>query len=99
MNGIQLIAAERTRQIEDEQWTPEHDDEHRNGELVEAAVCYAEAAGIQIRGGCGWERVPESWPWQPEWWKPSDDPNRNLVKSGALIAAEVDRRQRLAATH
>ena len=31
------------------------------------------------------------WPWPPEFWKPSDDPVRNLVKAGALIAAEIDR--------
>jgi hypothetical protein len=34
------------------------------------------------------------WPWDPSWWKPSPDPIRNLVKAGALIAAEIDRLQR-----
>lgn len=34
-------------------------------------------------------------PWAEEWWKPSDDPIRNLVKAGALIAAEIDRLLRL----
>jgi hypothetical protein len=36
------------------------------------------------------------WPWDQDWWKPSPDPIRNLVKAGALIAAEIDRLQRLA---
>ena len=94
MNGIQQIAAERTRQIEDEKWTQEHDAEHVNAEMVEAAIGYAEAAGTQVRGGCGWRNKPENWPWHAEWWKPSDDPIRNLVKAGALIAAEIDRIQR-----
>lgn len=35
--GIQLIAEERVRQIEQEGWTPEHDDEHADGELAIAA--------------------------------------------------------------
>lgn len=33
--------------------------------------------------------------WRLGDWKPSDDPIRNLVKAGALIAAEIDRLQRL----
>lgn len=37
------------------------------------------------------ERPPMSWPWDPSWWKPSDDPVRNLQKAGALTAAEIDR--------
>lgn len=35
------VLAERRRQIEAEGWTPEHDDEHSNGELSDAAGCYA----------------------------------------------------------
>lgn len=41
MIGIERIAAERQRQIDKERWTPEHDDEHEDGELALAAVCYA----------------------------------------------------------
>jgi hypothetical protein len=33
------------------------------------------------------------WPWNDDDWKPSPDPIRNLVKAGALIAAEIDRLQ------
>lgn len=32
---------------------------------------------------------------EEKWWKPSDDPIRNLVKVSALIAAEIDRLKRL----
>jgi hypothetical protein len=35
--------------------------------------------------------VEAAWPWDKERWKPSMDPKRNLVKAGALIAAELDR--------
>lgn len=37
-DGVSLIAAERARQISREGWTPEHDDEHRNGEMAISAV-------------------------------------------------------------
>ena len=99
-DGTSLIAAERTRQITEEGWTPEHDAEHRDGALIDAAVSYAIAAEAtyysdsnatfdQFRPGSG--NVPRDWPWDGEWWKPSNDPVRNLVKAGALIAAEIDR--------
>ena len=38
----------------------------------------------------GWRN---GWPWDKKWWKPSDDPIKNLIKAGALIAAEIDRLQ------
>lgn len=90
VNGAELIAVERQRQITEEGWTPEHDDEHVAGEMASAAACYADP--IYRPNG----EVPQSWPWHPTWWKPSADPVRNLVKAGALIAAEIDRLQRAA---
>ena len=36
-------------------------------------------------------KPPRGWPWEPADWKPDNDPVRNLVKAGALIAAEIDR--------
>lgn len=39
--------------------------------------------------------VPALWPWDAKWWKPTPDNRvRELVKAGALIAAEIDRLQR-----
>lgn len=107
MDGAALIAAERLRQIEQEGWTPEHDDQHVRGEMGMAGAVYAfYAADLLLE-----EFLPEMgdegtishlWPWDAEWWKPSisssatetDAPIRNLVKAGALIAAEIDRLQR-----
>ena len=104
--GVELIAAERRRQIKAEGWTPEHDDEHDGFELSAAARCYTLAAeasrygtnNITFNGYRPGERINSrsDWPWPPEFWKPSDDPVRNLVKAGALIAAEIDRLQRAA---
>lgn len=92
--GIILIAEERARQINTEGWTPEHDDEHQLNEMTAAASCYLTAAAIADQGGCGYDDCPNYWPWEAEWWKPSEDPIRNLVKAGALIAAEIDRLSR-----
>lgn len=89
MSGIERITAERQRQIEVEGWTPEHDDEHVPSALTAAACCYAYAAFDADPSN-----VPGDWPWSARWWKPSDDPIRNLVKAGALIAAEIDRLER-----
>ena len=83
--GAALIAAERQRQIEVEGWTPEHDAVHTDGELVEAAIAYAVAAiGLTVSAEADW------WPWDLEWWKPKDT-RSNLIRAGALIAAELDR--------
>ena len=88
MTGAELIAAERQRQINAEGWTAEHDDGHGDHELVWAAICYAKKACIA-------SYLPlNDWPWDDEDWNPAFLPYRNLVKAGALIAAEIDRLQR-----
>lgn len=105
--GSELIHQERIRQLLDEGFGAAHDDEYARGELVAAADHYAIYARRQISGhehpDLGMPgndpQFPGSyygWPWSPEWWRPSDDPVRNLVKAGALIAAEIDRLQRAA---
>jgi len=99
-NGAELIAAERTRQIADEGWTPQHDDEHVDCQLGLAARAYIHVARCQVTLYVNVEEfhlIPNDWPvdWLRETFKSSDDPVRNLVKAGALIAAEIDRLQRL----
>lgn len=96
MTGLELIADERKRQIEVEGWTPEHDDTHTDGALAQAGACYAMAAHYQASGWSPDRLLSLTpFPWEREWWKPSVDPVRNLAKAGALIAAEIDRLQRL----
>ncbi len=85
------VLAERQRQIEVEGWTPEHDDEHTHASMAQAAACYALFAA-----GYSSETVLADWPWDPQWWKPSDDPRRNLEKAGALTLAEIERLDRAA---
>lgn len=86
LSGAELIAIERQRQIEEEGYEMQHDDEHDAGELLAAAICYAHNAG-QFKSG-----APREWPWRSDYWKPTaGNPVRDLVKAGALIAAEIDR--------
>lgn len=97
------VLAERRRRVEAEGWTPAHDDGHSLGELGLAAALYALPYDARVGGeplieqdhhigldmaleiACGWSL------------KPDTDPRRRLVKSGALILAEIERRDRLPA--
>jgi hypothetical protein len=88
VSGAEMIAAERKRQIKDEKWSPWHDDTHLDGELANAAATYAMTPELRALTN------PWPWPWDDKWWKPSGDRIRDLVKAGALIAAEIDRLQR-----
>lgn len=82
------LLAERARQVQEEGWTPEHDDEHSCGEMAEAAACYA--ASARVPTSTKRRQCPGYWPWAAKWWKPSDQ-RRDLIKAGALILAELER--------
>lgn len=90
--GLTMICLERIRQSK-LGFNAEHDAAHLQGEIAQAAACYALAAAFQVRfpGKANFTRVPATWPFEPRWWKPSPDPKRNLAKAGALMAAEIDR--------
>jgi len=98
MTGAELIAAERQRVLDQEDYTSEHDDSHVSGELAQAAIAYAMTA---YHTRAGWDPTAANsppnpwWPWEKQFWKP-DTPIRMLVKAGSLIAAEIDRLQRKA---
>ncbi|MER1063009.1 hypothetical protein AAA605_12430 [Pseudomonas aeruginosa] len=89
------VQAERRRQVEAEGWTPEHDDEHADGQMAQAAGCYAlHAGGI----GTDWPDGLQNgaalfWPWDRDSWKPTT-PRRDLVKACALALAEIERLDR-----
>ena len=81
--GVELIAAERRGQIDREGCSPRHDDDHEDRSLWRAGVAYA-------TGNRHW------WPWEPQGFKPESvheecPTMRDLVRAGALIAAEIDR--------
>lgn len=79
MDTAHQIVVERRRQLDAEGYTWGHDDQHRSGELLLAALAYMCYPGDDI------------WPWDADSYKPGPDPIRNLVKAGALISAEGDR--------
>ena len=91
---IEIIAEERTRQIDVEGYLPAHDDYYVLGELSDAAVCYATRQYFRDS-----RRNPTfhlMWPWNQEFWKPTPENRiKELAKAGALIAAEIDRLQRI----
>jgi len=97
MNGVERIAAERQRQIEEEGWTVAHDDDWENDELALAAACYAIPKRRRKRKD-DWNVSMRRylWPWDERWWSPTPNNRiRELEKAGALIAAEIDRLLRL----
>ena len=85
------VLAERRRQINVEGRTTDSDDRHTDCELARAAATYAlctEPEQLKLQGVA-------VWPWNRYWWKFTDY-RRNLVKSGALIIAEIERIDRAA---
>ncbi len=86
LTGATMIAVERLRQIHEEKFTAEHDDDHEH-ELLDAAIAYAdldhEFDDMDL------------WPWGPDNDKrPEKSEVRRLVIAGALLSAEIDRRLR-----
>jgi hypothetical protein len=94
--GIELIADERQRQTNKEGWTAEHDAQFQKGELANAAIAYLIATKddreAYEKGWIAHTRSTAYWPWDRNFWKPKDR-LANLVRAGALIAAEIDRFQ------
>lgn len=99
--GVELIAEERQRQMDGEGWTRTHDRRHPSGALAMAAVCYAADEPIYTRqtatiGGNSEMPIEQfrfPWPFDAFYFKPKDR-LRNLVRAGALIAAEIDKMRR-----
>lgn len=86
MNGKELIAAERRRQVEQEGFDEYHDHIHGPDDLKKAAMCYTVADGTDAE-------IPPEWPWDEQWWKPKSR-QRNLERAGALYLAAADAAER-----
>lgn len=97
-NGVERIAEERARQVEQLGYTALHDSQHDDHDLAFAAACYASPAPVYLvrvtehddpkkHGRAEWVQ-----PWPNEWgdFKRSNRIDE-LTKAGALIAAEIDR--------
>lgn len=104
-NAITDVLAERARQRSGEGWTDAHDDAHTDRSLAAVALCY-----VGQYYGRSWlfrfdeaneyanDPPPDYWPesWDDEWWKPKN-PRSDLVRAAALLLAEIERLDRLAA--
>ena len=103
-SGIEIITDERNRQLTELGFTPANDNNHNAGQMANAAGVYAHHAAFQSgiledpSDGFNYGKSgrPDWWPWDVSWFKPSRSRIRNLAKAGALIAAEIDRLNRLA---
>lgn len=103
--GVELIADERERQINELGYTAAHDAAHDEEDLAFAAACYAAPVPIylmRIEEGEDPDRSAGSvkWvePWPLEWEREhrtypvsKEARLRQLTKAGALIAAEMDK--------
>jgi len=101
LEAIELVLAERIRQVDGEGWTPAHDDqERREGQLAAAGASYALAvhqkALVHARTG-SLDVKPSAphprWPFSPLAWKPAGM-RRMAVKGAALVLAELARQVR-----
>lgn len=86
------VLDERKRQTIVEGYTPDHDDEHKDCELAIAAASYAisAAAGDRFSAEVWW---PDKFAGM---FKPKS-PREDLIRAAALIIAEIERLDRLAA--
>ena len=84
--ALQMVIQERRRQIASEGFDAKHDDRYKADELARAAVCYALPSMFHS------EVAP--WPFDSDWFKPSEDKKRNIVKAIALLVAEHEWRLR-----
>lgn len=96
-NFLDLVAKERTRQIVEKGYSPEHDDEHTDGEIADAAACYAsenkmlygDDYSVLFHGGPSLKGL---WPWDEQYFKKEDhDRKQQLIIAAAFINAEYDR--------
>lgn len=91
------VFAERKRQIDQEHYSHEHDDEYDKNELIRAASSYlSHVIGRRwvFKETCPEtyqdEEAPDLWPWDLDLWKPKN-PRRDLVRAAALIIAEIEK--------
>ncbi|WP_429036494.1 hypothetical protein [Aeromonas media] len=86
------VLAERHRQVNQEGWNAETDDNYQDRELAAAAINYA---APHSDTPVSKKEIPflAFWPFAKKWWKPSSY-RRNLVKAIALLIAELERLDR-----
>ena len=91
--GMELIAIERKRQIEELDYDYTHDNLYADEQLAKAAAIYAMPKELrELWWGNDWvSLINRFWPWDLRYWKPTpEDRIKELAKAGALISAQID---------
>lgn len=88
---VEEVLLERARQVVEEEWSPERDDKvHSEGQLAQAAACYAVVPHDIV-----WPNQESVWPWDDCWDKRDKHGQRRcLVIAAALLVAEIERLDR-----
>lgn len=93
--GIALISEERTRQINEEKWTAEHDDLHVNGQLAMAAACYAtpvQLFRLDMNSYANKSIIfKDAWPFSDRW----DKRRRNARSNTPADPSQVSEEERI----
>ena len=82
--ALRDVIVERYRQVNDEHFSADHDDEHTDCSLAIAGAYYAAFST---------DTIVDPWPWDESWLKPTTH-RQNCVKAAALIIAEIERLDR-----
>lgn len=88
LNGVEMIMSERARQIDIKGYDEAHDDEHDQGELALAAVCYAAPDRVYVLSRSDDEGVSFDDPWP---WDHDDDMRRRHDERS--LSNSIDRHQ------
>lgn len=92
-NALADVIAERCHQIMDLNYNVPHDDQHDQRELARAAASYLRhyiyRTGVPSDTYFN-DQVAIEWPWDEKFWNPQD-PRADLVRTAALIIAEIER--------
>lgn len=95
--ALDSFTRERARQVVNHGFKAGGDDKHVDGQLSDAAACYALGSGYDRAG-----KPSALWRWAfpLSWWKPAQDDEpqnrkRDIEKAGALLLAEWERLDRI----
>ncbi|HZF69380.1 hypothetical protein [Sulfuricurvum sp.] len=96
-NFLELVKAEREKQITKHGYTPEHDDEHIDGSIADAGACYGSNQENLWKDDYtnlhnGTPGLDLLWPWEPKYFKKEDhDRKQQLIIGAAFYMAEYER--------
>jgi len=91
---LELVKAERLKQINKHGYTPEHDDEHTDGSIADAAACYAATTDPYEKGHFGKFRA--LWRWDFNYYKKEEKTRKDqIITACSMLMAEWERLERI----